>query len=195
MFVMNSISVPIKSIPAGQGHRCEQFLGDGQKDTFDLHEVPSSIPAMVAYVTRTLHPMRTSLVIGDITQDSFTGGYNALIDRVGKRIHLEHALPYGELLLVDYLFDNLKQSSALSADSNPQGEPENIPGWEPWDYQNWSDFAAAMLEDKPIEYAMCIWLMRQESNDLAFPDGEWSEWYNYARNHCPRFDREQPRWR
>src|SRR6266568_3505835 len=71
----------------------------------------------------------------------------------------------------------------------------NIPGWESWDYQNWRDFAAAMREDKPIEYAMCVWLMQQESTDQAFQDGEWSVWYHYARKHCPRFDREQPRRR
>ena len=185
----------IGSIPAGQGRRSEQFLGNGQRDTFDLREVPSSIPAMIAFVTRILHPMRTPLVIGDIRLDAFTGGYNALVDRVGKRIHLEHALPKGELLYVDYPFDDPTQSSAGAAASNPQAEPRNIPGWEPWDYQNWRDFAAAMHEDKPIEYAMCVWLLQQESNDLAFPDGQWSEWYHYARKHCPRFDREQPRWR
>jgi hypothetical protein len=40
-----------------------------------------------------------------------------------------------------------------------------------------------------------VWLMYQESNNLAFQDGEWSEWYDYARKHCPRFDWEQPRRR
>jgi hypothetical protein len=74
-------------------------------------------------------------------------------------------------------------------------EPLNIPGLEPWDYQNWHDFAAAMQEDKPIEYAMCVWPMQQESTDLAFEDGEWSEWYHYARKHCPRFESEQLGWR
>ena len=118
-----------------------------------------------------------------------------LVDRIGKRIYLEHALPKGELLLMEYPFDDSNQSPAVSAAPQPQAGPWNIPGWEPWDYQNWHDFAAAMHEDKPIEYAMCIWLMQQEPNDLAFQDGEWSAWYHYAREHCSRFDREQPRWR
>src|SRR5947199_366468 len=78
------------SIPAGQGHMCEQFIGDGQKHTFDLREVPSSIHDMTARVSRPLCP--TALVIGNLRLDTFAGGYDALVDRVGKRIYLEHAL-------------------------------------------------------------------------------------------------------
>src|SRR5262249_41251393 len=183
----------IGSIPAGQGHICEQSLGDGQQHTFDLREVPSSIPAMAARVSRPLHP--TALVIGDLRLGTFAGGYDALVDRMGKRIYLKHALPYGELLLVEYPFESSNQSAARPAASNPEPEPWNVPGWEPWDYQNWRDFAAAMREDQPIAYAVCVWLLQQASTDLAFPDGEWAEWYHYAWKHCPRFDREQPRWR
>jgi hypothetical protein len=186
---------PISSIPAGQGHMCEQFIGDGQRHTFDLREVPSSIPAMTARVSRSLHPMSIPLAIGDLRLGTFAAGYDALVDRVGKRIYLKQALPKGELLLVKYPFDDSNQSPVISTTPHPQTEPRNIPGWESWDYQNWRDFAAAMREDKPIAYAMCVWLMYQESNDLAFQDGEWSEWYDYARKHCPRFDREQPRRR
>ena len=127
--------------------------------------------------------------------ETFAAGYDALVDRLGKRISLEHALPQSEVLFVEYLFDDPKQSAAVPATSNSQVEPFNIPGWEIWDYQNWRDFAAAMRENKPVEYAMCVWLLLQESNNLAFQDGQWSEWYHYARQHCPRFDREQPRWR
>src|SRR5215469_8190953 len=178
--------------PAGQGRLSEQFIGDGQKDAFELREVPSSIHDMTARVSRPLRP--TALIIGNHRLETFSGGYDALVDRLGKRIYLEHALPKGELLIVEYSFDNSNQSAARPAPSDTQAEPWNIPGWEPWDYQNWRDFAAAMREDKPIEYAMCVWLMQQESNDPAFRDGEWSAWYYYARQHCPRFDREQPRW-
>ena len=174
---------------------CEQFLGDGQRDTFDLREVPSSVHAMTARVSRPLHPMSIPLVIGNLRLETFTAGYDALVDRIGKRIYVERALPKGELLLVEYPFDDPNQSPAVSADSNSQAEPRKIPGWELWDYQNWRDFAAATREDKPIEYAMCVWLMQQESTELAFQDGAWSEWYHYARKHCSRFDREQPRWR
>ena len=60
----------IGSIPAGQGHICEQFLGDGQQHAY-----------------------------------------------------LKHALPYGELLLVEYPFDGSNQSAARPAASNPQAEP------------------------------------------------------------------------
>ncbi len=183
----------ISSIPAGQGHLCEQFIGDGQKHTFDLREVPSSIHDMTARVSRPLHSI--ALVIGNLRLETFSAGYDALVDRVGKRINLEHALPKGELLLVEYPFDDSNQSAARPDASNSQAEPWNIPGWEPWDYQNWREFATARREDKPIEYAMCMWLMQQECNELAFQDGEWSAWYRYARKHCPRFDREQPRWR
>jgi len=126
---------------------------------------------------------------------SHAAGYDALVDRVGKRIYLDHALAKGELLLVEYPFDDSNQSAARPAASNPRAEPRNIPGWEPWDYQNWRDFAAAMREDQPIAYALCVWLLQQESTDQAFQDGEWSGWYHYARQHCQRFDREQPRWR
>ena len=171
----------------------EQFIGDGKRDTFDLREVPSSIHDMTARVSRPLHSI--ALVIGNLRLETFSAGYDALVDRVGKRIYLEHALPKGELLLVEYPFDDPNQSPAVSTASHSQTEPWNIPGWEPWDYQNWRDFTAATREDKPIEYAMCVWLMRQESNELAFQDGEWSAWYRYARKHCPRFDREQPRRR
>ena len=167
----------------------EHFIGDGHRDTFDLCEVPSSILAITARVSRPLHSI--PLVIGNLLLDTFTGGYDALVDRVGRRIYLERALPKGELLLVEYPYDDSNQSAAPHA----QGEPGNIPGWKHWDYQNRQDFAAAMHEDQPVAYAMCVWLMQQESNDLAFPDGEWSAWYRYARKHCPRFDREQPRWR
>ena len=193
MSIMSSNPSSSSSIPAG--HLCEQFLGDGQRDTFDLHEVPSSIHAMTARVSGPLHPTSIPLVIGNLRLDTFIAGYDALVDRVGKRIYLERALPIGELLLVEYPFDDPNQSTARPADSNSQTEPRNIPGWEPWDYQNWRDFAAAMYEDKPIEYALCVWLLQQESNDLAFQDGQWSDWYHYARKHCPRFDREQRRWR
>ena len=172
---------------------CEQFIGDGRKHTFDLREVPSSIHDMTARVSRPLHPI--VLVIGNLRLDTFAAGYDALVDRVGKRISLEHALAKGELLLVEYPFADSNQSPAAPAAPHPQTEPRNIPGWEPWDYQNWRDFAAAMHEDKPIEYAMCVWLMQQEPNNLAFQDGQWSAWYHYARKHCLRFDREQPRWR
>ena len=171
----------------------EHFIGDGQRDTFDLSEVPSSILAMTVRVSRPLHSI--PLVIGNLRLETFAAGYDALVDRVGKRIYLEHALPRGELLLVEYPFEGSNQSPAVSAVPHPQAEPGNIPGWEPWDYQNWRDFAAATREDQPIEYAMCVWLMQQESNDLAFQDGEWSAWYHYAREHCPRFDREQLRRR
>ena len=174
---------------------CEQFLGDGRRHTFDLREVPSSIPTMTARVSRPLQQMSIPLVIGNLRLNTFAGGYDALVDRVGKRIYLEHALPRGELLLVEYPSDDSNQSPAVSAAPHPQTEPRNIPGWEPWDYQNWRDFAAAMHEDQPITYAMCVWLMQQEPNNLAFQDGEWSVWYHYARKHCLRFDGDQPRWR
>ena len=172
---------------------CEQFIGDGQKHTFDLREVPTSIHAMTARVSRPLRSI--ALVIGNLRLETFAAGYDALVDRVGKRISLEHALPKGELLLVEYPFDDSNQPPAVPTAPHPQAESRNIPGWEPWDYQNWRDFAAAMREEKPLEYAMCVWLMQQESNDLAFQAGEWSAWYRYARKHCLRFDREQPRWR
>jgi hypothetical protein len=139
--------------------------------------------------------MSIALVIGNFLLNSFAEGYDALVDRSGKRICLKRALPSGELLLVEYLFFVPNQFLAVPATLNAQSEPQNFPGWEPWDYQNWRDFAAAMREDKPIEYAMCVWLMQQESNYLAFQDDEWSAWYHYARKHCPRFDCEQPRRR
>ena len=183
---------PPNILASRQGHMCEQFIGDGQRDTFDLHEVPSSVPAMTARVSRSLHHMGIPLVIGDLGLNTFAEGYYALVDAPRKRIYLKHALSKGELFIVEYAFDKFKQSPA---DLDPRTEHWNIPGWEPWDYQNWLDFEAAMREDKSIEYAMCMWLMQQESNNLAFQDGEWSEWYQYARAHCLRFDREQPRWR
>jgi hypothetical protein len=189
----NSNPSPTSIIPVGQVRMREAFIGDGQRDTFDLCEVPSSILDMTAHVSRPLRPI--ALLIGNLRLDTFAGGYDALVDGTGKRIYLKQALSRGELLLVEYPFNNSNQSPALSVDPNAQAEPTNIPGWEPWDYQNWRDFVAAMHEDKPIEYAMCIWLMQQESNDLAFQDGVWSVWYHYARKHCPRFDRERPRWR
>ena len=191
--MMSSNPSPISIIPVGQGRKCEQFIGDGQRDTFDLCEVPSSIHDMTARVSRPLRSI--PLIIGNLKLETFAAGYDALVDRLGKRISLEHTLPKGELLFVEYLFNDPKQSGAWPAASNAQAEPRNIPGWEPWDYQNWRDFAAAMREDKPIEYAMCVWLMQQESTDLAFQDGEWSAWYHYGRKHCLRFDREQPRRR
>ena len=173
----------------------EQFLGDGQRHTFDLREIPSWLHAMTARVSRPLHPTSIALVIGNLMLDTFAEGYDALVDRGGKRISLKHALPKGELLLVEYPFYDPNQFPTVPATPNAQSEPRNIPGWEPWDYQNWRDFAAAMRGDQPIEYALCMWLMQQESTDLAFQDDEWSAWYHYARKHCPRFDREQPRWR
>jgi len=170
---------------------CEQFIGDGHKHSFDLREVPSSIPAMTARVARPVYSI--PLVIGNLWLETFAAGYGVLVDRVGKRIYLEHALPKGELLLLEYPFDDSNQPPAVSAAPDPQAEPRNIPSWEPWDYQNWRDFAAAMREDQLIAYALCVWLLQQEPNDLAFQEVEWSAWYRYARKHCPRFDREQPR--
>jgi hypothetical protein len=173
----------------------EQFIGDGQKHIFDLREHPSWLHAMTASVSRPLHPPSVTLVIGNLKVDTFAEGYDALVDRGGKRIYLKYALPTGQMLLVEYPFYDPHQFPAAPATSNSPSEPRNISGWEPWDYQNWRDFAAAMREDQPIEYAMCVWLMQQESTDLAFLDGEWSEWYHYARKHCQRFESEQPGWR
>jgi hypothetical protein len=195
MSMMSSNPSPISSTPVAKGHIREQFLGDGQKDTFDLHKVPSSVHAITARVSGPLHLKSIPLIIGNLQLETFAAGYDALVDRLGRRICLEHALPQGELLLVEYPVDDPSQSPAMPAALNSQVEPLNIPGWEFWDYQNWRDFVAAMCEDRPIEYAMCVWLMQQESTDLAFQDGEWSEWYHYARRHCPRFDQEQPRRR
>lgn len=183
------------SLPAGQEHVSEQFAGDGHKHTFDLREVPSWLHAMTARVSGPSHPMSTALVIGNLMFDTFAEGYDMLVDRGEKRIYLKRALPKGDLLLVEYPFFGPNQFPAGLANANAQAEPRNIPGWQPWDYQNWLDFASAMREDKPIEYALCVWLIHQEASHLAFQVGEWSEWYHYARKHCPRFDREQPRWR
>jgi hypothetical protein len=195
MSMMSSNPSPISSTPVAKGHIREQFLGDGQRDTFDLYKVPSSVQDMTARVSGPLNLKSIPLIIGNLQLETFVAGYDALVDRLGKRICLEHALPQGELLLVEYPVDDPNQSPAVPGSLNSQAELRNIPGWEPWDYQNWRDFAAAVREDRPIEYAMCVWLLLQESNDLAFQEGEWSEWYYYARKHCPRFDREQPRWR
>src|SRR5260370_41702484 len=128
MSMINLNPSPISIIPAGQGHMCEQFIGDGQRDTFDLREVPSSIPAMTAHVSRSLHPMSVPLVIGNIRLDAFAGGYNALVDRVWKRIYLKHVLPKGELLIVEYPYDDSNQSSAVSAAPHPQANPWNHQG-------------------------------------------------------------------
>src|SRR5437879_2899821 len=168
MSMISSNPSPISSILAG--HMSEQFLGDGQRHTFDLREVPSSISAMTVRVSRPVHPSGFPLVIGNLRLNTFAEGYDALVDRIGKRIYLEHALAKGEQLLVEYPFDHSNQPPAVSTAPHPQAQSRNIPGWEPWDDQNWRDFAAAMDEDQPIEYAMCVWLLQQESNDLAFPD-------------------------
>ncbi len=109
--------------------------------------------------------MSTALVIGNLKLDTFAEGYDALVDRVRKRISLKCALPKGEILLVEYSFFDPNQFPAVPANANSQSEPRNIPGWEPWDYQNWRDIDAAMREDKLIEYAMCVWLIQQESTE------------------------------
>ena len=171
----------------------EYFIGDGQKLNFDLCEVPSWLHALTARVSRPMHSISSALVIGDLALNTFAEGYDVLVDRLGKRIYLKHALAKGEVLLMEYLFYDHSHSPGVPAASHLQAEPQNIPGWEVWDYQNWRDIAAAIREDKPIEYALCVWILLQESNDLAFQDGAWSEWYHYARKHCPRFDRDQPR--
>lgn len=171
----------------------EQFTGDGHKRTFDLREVPSWLHAMTARVSGPLHPISIALVIGNFMLDTFAEGYDALVDRGEKRISLKRALSKGELLLVEYPFFAPNQFPSGLATPHAQTEPRDIPGWEVCDYQNWRDFASAMREDKPIEYATCVWLMQQEPNKRAFQDEEWSVWYHYARKHCQRFDREQPR--
>src|SRR5215469_10595844 len=128
MSMKSSIPSPSSSLPAGQGHMYEHFIGDGHRDTFDLCEVPSSILAITARVSRPLHSI--PLVIGNLLLDTFTGGYDALVDRIGKRIYLERALPKGELLLVEYPYDDSNLSPAASAALHPQAESWNIPGWE-----------------------------------------------------------------
>src|SRR5260370_9168725 len=110
-------------------------------------------PAMTARVSRPLHAI--ALIIGNLRLDTFAGGYDALVDRLGKRIYLKHALPKGELLLVEYPFDDPNRSPAASAAPNPRAEPRNIPGWEPWVSQNLRDFFAAMRATKPIGDDIC----------------------------------------
>src|SRR5262245_46569902 len=140
-------SSPTNSMPAGQGRMCEQFIGDGQRDTFDLREVPSWLHAMTARISRPQYQTSSALVIGNLMLDTFAEGYDALVDRLGKRFSLKHALPKGELLFVEYIYYDSNQFPVVSATTNSQTEPQNIPGWQPWDYQNWRDFAAAMRED------------------------------------------------
>src|SRR5215469_7691830 len=124
--MMSSHPSPSSSIPAGRGHMSEQFLGDGQRRTFDLREVPSSVPAMTARVSRFMHPLGMPLVIGNLRLDTFSEGYDALVDRVGKRIYLQHALPKGERLFVEYPFEDSNQSPAVSTAPHPQVESRNI---------------------------------------------------------------------
>src|SRR6516225_9912143 len=98
MSMNTSNSSPTSGNPAGQGRRYEQFVGDGQKHTFDLREVPSWLHAMTAHISRPLHSTNIALVIGNLKLDTFAEGYDALVDKGGKRIHLKRALPKGELL-------------------------------------------------------------------------------------------------
>src|SRR5215467_1592878 len=84
--MMSPNPLPSGSLPAGQGHMREQFIGDGQRHTFDLREVPSSIPAMTARVSKPLHSI--ALIIGNLRLETFAAGYDVLVDRVGKRIYL-----------------------------------------------------------------------------------------------------------
>jgi hypothetical protein len=85
--------------------------------------------------------------------------------------------------------------TALPTIKDPIPVHVTIDGWGEADYQNYCDFEAAIKGDAPIEYALAQWLMRQEDNTTAFPGDTWGKWYAYARDHCSRFDKDQPRRR
>lgn len=72
-----------------------------------------------------------------------------------------------------------------------------IAGWQESDYLDYADFTKAVEADEPISYALCQWLMRQSYGNVddAFTRREWHDWYAYALDHCPRFAKEQPKWR
>ncbi len=55
----------------------------------------------------------------------------------------------------------------------------------------------AIMNDEQISFALCQWFMRQSHGTIGdgFTDEGWEEWYYYALEHCPRFAKEQPRWR
>jgi hypothetical protein len=79
-----------------------------------------------------------------------------------------------------------------------QGEPfksaRPLPNWHASDSLDYRAFEHAMHEGLPIEYAFCQWLMQHEESD-GFTVEHWETWYQYARTHGPRFDKEQPQAR
>ena len=69
--------------------------------------------------------------------------------------------------------------------------------WKESDYLDYADFDNAIKLCHEISYALCQWLMRQPHDNPGdpFTQSEWTDWYKYALNHCPRFAQEQPRRR
>lgn len=184
---------PLFSLAPGQGHMHEEFIGDGFWDEHDLREVPSSVGFVTAQIAPSMrHLMGMPMVIGDLSMNLFQHGYDALVDAPGKKIYLARPFPQGEMLVVEYPFDaTSQQSSPVPAQASRPIPPGDVPGWQEWDYQNYEQFRSAYLNDQPVDYSMCQWLAQ---NEQAFA-GQFEEYYRFAREHCPRFDKSEPRWR
>jgi hypothetical protein len=121
--------------------------------------------------------------------------YDALINPSGPTIEFVDTYPQGIYAEITYDYDvNKAPPLAPGLRAIPQ-HMAVVPGWQEWDYQNYCDFQAAVREDAPVDFALCQWLMQNEGNETAFPGDQWEQWYQYARAHCPRFDKAEPRWR
>lgn len=119
--------------------------------------------------------------------------YDASINPSGPTIEFAVTYPQGMYAEITYDYDvNKAPPLAPGLRAIPLG---NVPGWQEYDYQNFEDFRLACLNDQPVDFALCQWLMQQEGNETVFPGDAWEEWYQFARAHCPRFDKAEPRWR
>jgi hypothetical protein len=188
--------------PPSLAQAVEKFAFDGVKRSFPLAHVPYKVNEL-RLSDRSGHSL--PILCGMYGMSSIHARYDAMLDPTVPEIAFHRAYGPGIEATLTYEYNAtpgagpLQTLASLQARAVAQGEPlpplMTIPGWQESDSMNYRDFENAMHADEPIEYALCQWLMLHEDGIDGFTDEQWEDWYQYARAHCPRFDKEQPKYR
>src|SRR5260221_8840874 len=178
---------PSGILTAGPMFAIDRISFDGVKRVYPLGHRPTTI--MSAYLDG-----GTTLSIGWKGKGLGFAINDALIDpdSVPPTIEFASVPPRGKYADISYQYDPGAQVAVT-----PKVAVDDMPlvvGWEEWDYANWRDLMAAIRGNKPIEFALCKWLMQQEDNTVAFGDGQWERCYQFARSHRGRFETSEPAW-
>jgi hypothetical protein len=188
--------------PPSLAQAVERFAFDGVNTSFPLAHVPYKVTELRLFASSG-HSLLISC--GIFGTGSIIARHDAMIDPTVPEIVFNKAYGPGVEAALTYEYratpgvGTLRALTSRQAKAAAQNEPlkpeMTIPGWQESDYLDYRDFDNAVYAGEPIEYALCQWLMQHEDDTAGFTDEQWEAWYQYARAHCPRFDKEQPKYR